>query len=173
MLDLKKERGYVGNSFGKAGNDQPVRRWEMSLKHLLVLVALVVAASMVVSCAKKPAVSEPTEELPVVVEEEAEEEVIEEEAVEEEVETIVAPPAETYGYRVQIGAFMSQSNGELFAAAARQKFTENVYVEYIAPYHKVRVGDLLSREEAEALKAKVLQLGYPGSFIVETMVTPG
>ncbi|MFQ5907100.1 MAG: SPOR domain-containing protein [bacterium] len=151
----------------------------MSLKHLLVLVALVIAASMVVSCAKQPKVSEPTEELPFVAEEEAEEEVqeeaIEEEAVEEvtEEEVEAVPPAETYGYRVQIGAFMSQSNADLFAAAARQKFTENVYVEYIAPYHKVRVGDLLSREEAEALKAKALQLGYPGSFIVETMVTPG
>ncbi len=146
---------------------KPIRRWEMTSKHLAVLVAMVFLAMMVSSCAKKPPVTEPTEELPVLVEEEP----VEEEPVVEE--PVVPPaPAETYGYRVQIGAFVSQQNAEMFAAAARMKFTEKVYVQYVDPYYKVRVGDLLSRGDAEMLKAKVLQLGYPGSFIVESMVTP-
>lgn len=143
----------------------------MNPKHLVLLIIFVIGALMVTSCAKKPEVGEPTEELPVLVEEEPMEEFPESLVVEE----IEAPtvPVETYGYRVQIGAFMSQSNAELFAAAARANLTGNVYVEQIPPWHKVRVGDLLSREEAEMLRAKVLQLGYPGSFIVETMVTLG
>jgi cell division septation protein DedD len=148
---------------------KPIRRWEMTFKHLVVLVAVVFLAVMVSSCAKKPPVTEPTEELPVLVEEEPVEE-----PVEEPIEEPVIPPApaETYGYRVQIGAFVSQQNAEMFAAAARSRFTETVYVQYVEPYYKVRVGDLLSRGDAEMLKAKVLQLGYPGSFIVESMITP-
>ena len=147
----------------------------MNPKHLVLLIIFVIGALMVTSCAKKPEVGEPTEELPVLVEEELVEEFPESFVVEEVPPEIEAPtvPAETYGYRVQIGAFMSQSNAELFAAAARTNLTGNVYVEQIPPWHKVRVGDLLSREEAEMLRAKVLQLGYPGSFIVETMVTLG
>ncbi len=144
----------------------------MNPKHLVLLIIFVIGALMVTSCGKKPEVGEPTEELPVLVEEEPVEEFPEELVVEEEIEVPIVP-VETYGYRVQIGAFMSQSNAELFAAAARTNLTGNVYVEQIPPWHKVRVGDLLSREEAEMLRAKVLQLGYPGSFIVETMVTPG
>ncbi|TET81577.1 SPOR domain-containing protein [candidate division TA06 bacterium] len=147
----------------------------MNPKHLVLLIIFVIGALMVTSCAKKPEVGEPTEELPVLVEEEPVEEFPESLVVEEVPQEIEAPtvPVETYGYRVQIGAFMSQSNAELFAAAARTNLTGNVYVEQIPPWHKVRVGDLLSREEAEMLRAQVLQLGYPGSFIVETMVTPG
>jgi cell division septation protein DedD len=141
----------------------------MTLRHLVVLVALFMVAAMAVSCAKKPPVTEPTEELPVLVEEEI---VEEEPVVEEEEPEIPEVPPETYGYRVQIGAFLSQQNAEMFAGAARGRFTEEVYVQYIEPYHKVRVGDLLSRGDAEMLKAKALQLGYPGSFIVESMVTP-
>ena len=142
------------------------------MRHLVVLVALVMVAAMMVSCAKKPPVTEPTEELPVLVEEEVveEEPIMEEEPVEEP--EVPEVPPETYGYRVQIGAFLSQQNAEMFAGAARGRFTEQVYVQFIEPYHKVRVGDLLSRGDAEMLKAKALQLGYPGSFIVESMVTP-
>lgn len=149
----------------------------MNSKHLVLLIVFVVVALMVTSCGKRPEVGEPTEELPVLVEEELIEEMpetlmVEEELIPEQIEVPIVP-VETYGYRVQIGAFMSQSNAELFAAAARTRFTENVYVEPVPPWHKVRVGDLLSREEAEMLKGKALQLGYSGSFIAETMVTPG
>ena len=143
----------------------------MNSKHLVLLIIFVIAALIVTSCGKKPEVGEPTEELPVLVEEEPMEEFPEEIVVEEEIVPVV--PVETYGYRVQIGAFMSESNAELFAAAARTKFTQNIYVQQVPPWFKVRVGDLLSREEADMLRDQVRQLGYPDSWIVETMVTPG
>jgi len=149
----------------------------MNSKHLVLLVIFVVAALIVTSCGKKPGVAEPTEELPVLMEEEPLEEFpetlpVEEEIIPEEIEVPVVP-VETYGYRVQIGAFMSESNAELFAAAARTKVTQKVYVEQVPPWYKVRVGDMLSREEAEMLRDQVRQLGYPDSWIVETMVMPG
>ena len=145
----------------------------MNPKHLVLLIIFVIGALMVTSCAKKPEVAEPTEELPVLVEEEPLEEFPESLVVEEEPFPEPVVPVETYGYRVQIGAFMSESNAELFAAGARTKFIEKVYVEQIPPWYKVRVGNLLSREEAEMLRGQAIQLGYPGSWIVETMIIPG
>jgi cell division septation protein DedD len=154
----------------------------MNSKLLFLFVALAFVALMAGSCAKQAKVAAPTEEVPVAVEEEGGDTTLEvslpESLVVTETPPIVTPspaivPAQTYGYRVQIGAFSSQSNAEMFASAARSRFSERVYVEFVSPYNKVRVGDLLSREEAEGLKARALQMGYPGSFIVETMVSPG
>ncbi|MBE0432042.1 SPOR domain-containing protein [candidate division WOR-3 bacterium] len=84
----------------------------------------------------------------------------------------VAAPQKVYGFRVQIFASNSEENASRVAADARQVFGEKVYVDYVAPYYKVRVGDYLTREEIEPLKNEALSSGYRGAFIVETMVTP-
>jgi len=76
------------------------------------------------------------------------------------------------GFRVQIFASMTEENAARVATDTREVFHDRVYVEYVAPYYKVRVGDYLTREEVEPLKSKALDLGYRGAFIVETMVTP-
>lgn len=81
-------------------------------------------------------------------------------------------PRAILGFRVQIFASNTEENASRVATDARQVFTDPVYIEYVAPYYKVRVGDYLTREEIEALKNKALSLGYRGAFIVETMVTP-
>lgn len=87
-------------------------------------------------------------------------------------ETPVPAPQTVYGFRVQIFASSTEENASRVAMDARDIFTERVYVEYIAPYYKVRVGDYLTREEVEPLKNRALSAGYRGAFIVETMVTP-
>ncbi len=87
----------------------------------------------------------------------------------------VAPapaPQTILGFRVQIFASNTEENASRVATDARAVFTDPVYIEYVAPYYKVRVGDYLTREEIEPLKNKALSLGYRGAFIVETMVTP-
>lgn len=84
----------------------------------------------------------------------------------------VAAPQRVYGFRVQIFASNTEDNASRVAEDARGVFNEQVYIEYVAPYYKVRVGDYLTREEIEPLKNKALSLGYRGAFIVETMVTP-
>lgn len=81
-------------------------------------------------------------------------------------------PRNILGFRVQIFASNTEENASRVAADARAVFTDPVYIEYVAPYYKVRVGDYLTREEIESLKNKALSLGYRGAFIVETMVTP-
>lgn len=163
----------------------------MRFPKLAVLLALLALSALLVSsCGKKPPEEEVIYEEPfeepfeeVVVEEEVpmEEEgvLLEEEVMEEEVieEIPPPPPAETVGYRVQIGAFEFETGkwggAQLWASQARAKFTEPVYVEFDAGLYKVRVGDLVTREEADILKAKAIQLGYAGAFVAETTITPG
>lgn len=81
-------------------------------------------------------------------------------------------PAAILGFRIQIFASSTQKNASRVADDARAAFTENVYVQHVAPYYKVRIGDFLTREDAQALQAKALQKGYRGAFVVETMISP-
>jgi len=81
-------------------------------------------------------------------------------------------PQTVLGFRVQIFASNTEENASRVATDARGVFADQVYIEYVAPYYKVRVGDYLTREEIEPLKNKALNLGYRGAFIVETMVAP-
>lgn len=154
-----------------------------------ILILLLCAAFVVLySCATTPPSEEFFEEELTVEEEPFEEEFYEEEEiVEEPLEEIVEEPViepevissppppeavEALGFRVQIYAFHSRVGADAAAEKARLQFPERVYVEYIAPYYKVRVGDCVTRSEAEVLRARARQLGFTGAFIVETMVTP-
>lgn len=75
------------------------------------------------------------------------------------------------GYRVQIFASSTQEGADKIASEARFKFTERVYVEYDAPYYKVRVGNYKNRADAEILREKARNMGYPDAWIVQTEVT--
>jgi len=81
-----------------------------------------------------------------------------------------APTAMVSGFRVQIGAFRNKEGAETLASEARTRFTEKVYVEYIYPFYKVRVGDCATRSEAEILKQKAISLGYLDAFITPTQI---
>ncbi|MEO0225998.1 MAG: SPOR domain-containing protein [candidate division WOR-3 bacterium] len=83
-----------------------------------------------------------------------------------------ATPPTAYGYRVQIFASSSRENAERIANNAQSSFTEKVYVEPDGDLFKVRVGDFLVRDDANQLKAKAIQLGFRGAFVVETMINP-
>ncbi len=81
-------------------------------------------------------------------------------------------PTKVFGFRIQIFASSTEQNALKVADDAKSVFTEKVYVEYVAPYYKVRVGNCLTREDAEALRGKAVKQGYQGAFIVETIITP-
>lgn len=83
----------------------------------------------------------------------------------------VAPKA-IYGFRVQIFASSTERNALRVADDARSSFGGRVYIEHVPPYYKVRIGDCLTREEAEVLKNRALSFGYRKAFVVETMITP-
>lgn len=82
------------------------------------------------------------------------------------------PPSQILGFRVQIFASSTEGNANRIAGDARPSFDETIYVEHIAPYYKVRVGDFLTRGEADMVKNKAQQIGFRGAFVVETMISP-
>ncbi|MEO0190886.1 MAG: SPOR domain-containing protein [candidate division WOR-3 bacterium] len=83
-----------------------------------------------------------------------------------------AAPASVYGFRVQIFASSTQKGASKVAEDARSIFGGKVYIEHTPPYYKVRVGDCLTKEEAESLKNLAISKGYRGAFVVETMINP-
>ncbi len=89
---------------------------------------------------------------------------------EPEEETVTQVPSFEYGFRVQILASTSEKSAQSFADQARAKVEYPVYVEYIPPYHKVRVGDFIKRADAEACRDRLRGLGYVDAFVVESLV---
>ncbi len=81
-------------------------------------------------------------------------------------------PTTVYGFRVQIFASSTQKGANKVADDARSLFGGKVYIEHTPPYYKVRVGDCLTKEEAETLKNLAINKGFRGAFVVETMITP-
>ncbi len=87
--------------------------------------------------------------------------------------TPAGAPAQVFGFRIQIFASSTNNGASRVADDARAVFgNQSVYVDHIVPYYKVRVGDCVTREDAEALRKQALNFGFTGAFIVETMITP-
>lgn len=121
-------------------------------------------------CAPKTVKPTKTEVVPLYEKEESQvsaEEIKVEPVKPEEAKT---PTAMVSGFRVQIGAFKNQEGAEAVANEARARFTEKVYVEYIYPLYKVRVGNCTSRSEAEVLKQKAISLGYADAFVTPAQI---
>lgn len=148
------------------------------MKKLALLLFLCLALVLSFSCAKKPPPGDLFgEEEPIIIEEEEEGELTEEmeemeefaEEVEEEVTEFEEPPPPTPStvYRVQVGAFYSNAGANKRKARASSLFNKSVYVEYIAPYYKVRVGDFVTKSEAESYKS-VVRSYFFDAFVAET-----
>lgn len=75
-----------------------------------------------------------------------------------------------HGFRVQIGAYNTKASAEKIANRARTILKERVYIEYIMPYYKVRVGNFINRASADHCKVNLRRRGYRGAFIVETEI---
>lgn len=78
----------------------------------------------------------------------------------------------TQGYRVQL--FLSDDLREAarVLAEARVKFDEEeVYLEYDAPYYKVRVGDCQTELEGQRLLKIAQRLGYQDAWLVRTAIS--
>ncbi len=102
-------------------------------------------------------------------------------AVETTATTTEAPPATPaeevapspkMGYRVQIGAFTYEEGANRMKMRAESELNQKVYVDFIEGMYKVRVGDFLTREDAEAYRDKLIGMGYNGAFLVETEISP-
>lgn len=74
------------------------------------------------------------------------------------------------GFRVQVFASTSQVNAEKTLAEVRMKLGEKAYLEFNPPLYKVRVGNFLTENEADSLKARAVDAGYKAAFVVETNI---
>jgi len=74
------------------------------------------------------------------------------------------------GYRVQIFATLKKENAQRVANKAKKVLSKPVYIEYIPPFYKVRVGDFKNRQDAEEYKEYLRANGYPDAFVVETEI---
>lgn len=78
------------------------------------------------------------------------------------------PAAAAWGWRVQIFVSSTVENARRVAEEARWKFgDQQVFIAETEPYYKVQIGANLDRQQADALKARARQLGYPQAYPVE------
>jgi SPOR domain len=75
-----------------------------------------------------------------------------------------------YGYRVQLFATSNLAQANQKAESYRRIFDEEIYIDFEGLLHKVRVGDCVSRDDADALRLKARRAGCDGAFIVDTRI---
>ena len=93
----------------------------------------------------------------------------------EEEETSVTPvsrvTATGQGYRVQIGAYQSEMQANSMADRARGSLGRSVYVQYVAPYYKVRVGNFIDKYSATQYKNQLRSTSsYRDAFVVSSEI---
>jgi len=89
------------------------------------------------------------------------------------VEATVEPTQLVQGYRVQICAVADEKRARQIQRDAILKFIDqDVYLIYDSPYYKVRVGNCLTRYEADQLQQLAVQKGFDDAWVVRTKVTP-
>ncbi|MCK4597292.1 SPOR domain-containing protein, partial [bacterium] len=80
-------------------------------------------------------------------------------------------PGVAQGYRVQIFLGDDLREASRMMADARSKFEEQVYLEYDAPYYKVRVGDCQTESDGEKLLKIARRFGYQEAWLVYTVIS--
>ncbi len=75
------------------------------------------------------------------------------------------------GYRVQL-----YSTTDYYAAVrvrneAMTRFTEEIIMDFEQPYYKIRIGNYIDRQEAEAIRIHARTIGYPEAWLIQTKVT--
>ena len=69
-------------------------------------------------------------------------------------------------FRVQIFTSKLFSEAKQAVVIAEEIFDRPVFIDYEVPYFKVRVGNLETREKAEAYQQKARAVGYPNAWVV-------
>ncbi len=75
------------------------------------------------------------------------------------------------GFRVQICAVADEERARQIQREAILKFVnEEVYLIYDSPYYKVRVGNCLTRYEADKLQQLAIEKGFDDAWVVRTKI---
>ena len=78
--------------------------------------------------------------------------------------------SDVYGYRVQIGIDEDKEKMEKLEKYASLKVDVEVYLEFESPFYRVRVGDFVSKKEAETYVKKVKDIGFKDAIWVITKI---
>ncbi len=75
------------------------------------------------------------------------------------------------GYRVQICALSDEQRAwEIHRLAVLKFVNEEVYLIYDSPYYKVRVGNCLTRQEADQLQQLAVEKGFDDAWVVRAKI---
>lgn len=75
------------------------------------------------------------------------------------------------GYRLQVLNTRNRDDAFKAKATVLENFpSEKVYVLYQSPYFKVRVGNFVTREEAENLKKQLSGYGSLSAYVIEDLI---
>jgi cell division septation protein DedD len=117
-------------------------------------------------CTKKAKTNEPIkQEQVVVVEEQPDTQQLEviEEPLKTETATVMTNQNE---YKVQLFATYDEAKAAKVKDEAMSKFTSEVYVDYVAPYYKVRIGHFTNKDDADKVRDEAKEKGYSDAFTV-------
>jgi len=134
------------------------------LKKVFVLSLVLLIALM--GCTKKVKTTEPIkDEHVVIVEEQPDTQQLE--LIEEPIKTdTMTVTTNTNEYKVQIFATYDEAKAIKVGDEAKPKFISEVYVEYVAPYYKVRIGHFTNKNDADKLRDEAKEKGYNDAFTV-------
>jgi hypothetical protein len=87
-------------------------------------------------------------------------------------ESSAAPGATRLGYRIQVTAVPDPAVANEIARglAARLGMTVPVYVDYVRPFYKVRVGDFPTRAGMQPLVDRLRSMGFPDAWTVRSTI---
>ena len=72
-------------------------------------------------------------------------------------------------FRVQVFASKSFDEAQEYAIEIEPLFPEGVFVEYQAPYYKVRVGEFYDSDDGEIFLEDVKQMGFRNAWLVRVI----
>jgi cell division septation protein DedD len=74
------------------------------------------------------------------------------------------------GWRVQIYADTDPRKAQTMKDEAAKRLGQSVYVEFIEPYYRVRVGNYRTEDDAREMAKTAKQNGYPDAFPVRSLI---
>ncbi len=74
------------------------------------------------------------------------------------------------GFRVQVFATRFSRSADSIKTVLEEKWNEDVYIAFDAPVYKVRIGNFVTRNEAEKMKISIVKQGFDTAWIVRSKV---
>lgn len=77
------------------------------------------------------------------------------------------------GFRVQVLATRYYKKADSLRVVLVKNYGTEVYIDFEAPNYKVRVGNFVTRNQAEKLQSELKSRGYENAWIIQTRVYAG